>query len=95
MSGRHAHPTITHTEIRELIDWIARLPEFGRPLRGSQGPERRLALERYARECLQRPECKIPQHRGDRWTSHSLMDKRYYPLEFLRLALIERSKELR
>lgn len=87
-------PTITTPEIKGMIAWIARLPELGKPLRGQRGPLLRAGLERYAREYLRHSSSKPSKARTDRFTTHSFMGAKYYPLEFLRLALIDRVRQL-
>lgn len=88
----HTRFTITESEIAEMIDWIARLPEIGAPLRGPDGPRVRDALGVFAQERVREMQSG-PQHEPS--GSHTIMPTSYYPLEFLKLDLIDRVRSLR
>ena len=93
LTRQYTQLTMSPSEISEMIDWIAKLPELGRLLRGDKGAHARRGLERYAREYLQRPECRV--YKRETWSSHSFMDEGYYERESVRFALMDRIKTLR
>lgn len=75
-------------KIRELLDWIAKMPTVGAPLRGARRRETRSELERYAVDWL----AKNPP--AKRTGSHLLMPKGYYQFVELEFELIEQVKAL-
>lgn len=89
----HTQLSLSPSQIKKMIDWIAELPELGRPLRGDRAAEVRRNLEHYAREYSQRPECRI--YKRETWSPHSITDEGYYERAAVSAALIERIKTLR
>ena len=88
----HTQFTVTESELAEMIDWIARLPELGAPLRGPHGPRVRAALGVFAHVRIREMQS-VPQHEPS--GSHTIMPANCYALESLKLDLIDRVRSLR